>query len=466
MPSSQTRTAFVMAQVRSQIAARTYLPGTRLPSVRQQARLCNVSVSTVVEAYERLAADNLIVARPGAGFFVCGPVAPLDLTQHFSAKEREVDPLWISRQALTADPQLLKPGCGWLPSSWMYEDGVRKALRKATRAESSLLTDYASPYGHEDLRQFLQRRLAKTGVSAATDQIMLTESGTQAIDLLCRFLLQPGDCVLVDDPCYFNFHALLRAHPVKIIGVPYTPNGPDLVAFAQLIQTYSPRIYITNSGIHNPTGVSLTPFMTHQLLKIAEAAELVIIEDDIFADFETNPAPRIAAYDGLRNVIQIGSFSKTISASVRCGYIAARREWTDGLVDLKIATSFGGGQLAAMLLLNVLTGSGYRRHMESVRLRLAVAMQATLEKLAPLDILPWHKPQAGMFLWCQLPTGIDAAALSRACLKENIVLAPGNAFSESGTASAFLRFNVSQCNDERIFSVLERALKEPASLEL
>jgi hypothetical protein len=90
------------------------------------------------------------------------------------------------------------------------------------------------------------------------EQILLTESGTHAVDLLCRFLLKPGDCVLVDDPSYFNYHALLKAHQVQAIGVPYTHSGPDLEAFAQALQAHSPRLYITNSGLHNPTGAVLS----------------------------------------------------------------------------------------------------------------------------------------------------------------------------------------------------------------
>jgi DNA-binding transcriptional MocR family regulator len=88
---------------------------------------------------------------------------------------------------------------------------------------------------------------------------MLTESGTQAIDLICRFLLEPGDTVLVDDPCYFNFHALLKAHRVQVVGVPYTPSGPDVELFGAALQAHSSRLYITNSGIHNPTGAVLSP---------------------------------------------------------------------------------------------------------------------------------------------------------------------------------------------------------------
>src|SRR5690606_28271532 len=202
-------------------------------------------------------------------------------------------------------------------------------------------------------------------------------SGTQAIDLICRFLLEPGATVLVDDPCYFNFHALLKAHRVHAVGVPYTPNGPDLDAFATALQEHSPRLYITNSGIHNPTGAVLSPFVAHRLLNRADSSGLVIVCDDIFVDFETSPAPRLAAFDGLSRVIHIGSFSKTVSASLRCGYIAARADWVDSLADLKIATSMGGGQLASEVLLRTLIDSGYRKHMETVRTRLAQAREET-----------------------------------------------------------------------------------------
>ncbi|MGB6104794.1 MAG: PLP-dependent aminotransferase family protein [Pusillimonas sp.] len=449
-----------MAEILSRITARTYLPGTRLPSVRAQARTMKLSVSTVVEAYERLAAEGLITSRPGSGFYVTGPVAPLALAEIGPKLDREVDPLWVSRQSLETDATVLKPGCGWLPASLMYEAGMRRALRALARAGTAELTEYATPLGHPALRQFLARRMATTGIEAAPEQIMLTESGTQAIDLICRFLLEPGDTVLVDDPCYFNFHALLKAHRVRAVGVPYTPNGPDIAAFEIALREHSPRLYITNSGIHNPTGAVLSPVIAHRLLKLADNADLVIVEDDIFSDFEIDPAPRLAAFDGLSRVIQISSFSKTISASLRCGYIAARADWIEGLIDLKIATSFGGGRLAADIVLTALTDSGYRKHLEVLRLRLAEAMEKTLPRLEAIGIKPWLVPRAGMFLWCRLPQGIDAAAIARSCLKDNVVLAPGNAFSQSLSASDFLRFNVAQSMDDQVFNVLKRALSE------
>ncbi|TIP62025.1 aminotransferase class I/II-fold pyridoxal phosphate-dependent enzyme, partial [Mesorhizobium sp.] len=96
-------------------------------------------------------------------------------------------------------------------------------------------------------------------------------------------LLEPGDSVLVDDPCYFNFHALLRAHRAKVVGVPYTPSGPDIQLFAQALLEHRPRLYITNSALHNPTGAILSPVVAHRLLKLADQSDLTIIEDDIFA---------------------------------------------------------------------------------------------------------------------------------------------------------------------------------------
>ncbi|MQR02585.1 aminotransferase-like domain-containing protein [Glaciimonas soli] len=458
MTRSGTLIKRVMDEIQARITSRTYLPGTRLPSVRAQARALQLSVSTVVEAYERLAAEGIIVSRPGSGFYIAGPAAPLTLTEIGSKLDREVDPLWVSRQSLETDQTVLKPGCGWLPSTWMYEEGIRRALRAQARGNSLELTEYGSPLGHLPLRQFLSRRMATSGIEAGAEQIMLTESGTQSIDLVCRFFLEPGDTVLVDDPCYFNFHALLKAHRANVVGIPYTPHGPDLGVFEVALREHSPRLYITNSGIHNPTGATLSPVVAHRLLKLVDNSELVIVEDDIFADFENNPAPRLAAFDGLSRVIHIGSFSKTASAAVRCGYITARADWIESLTDLKVATTFGGGRLAAGIILHTLTDSGYRKHMEATRLRLAEQMDKTAARLQKLGIKPWLMPQAGMFLWCRLPEGIDAAAVARACLKEGVVIAPGNAFSQSLSAGDFVRFNVAQSTDERVFSVLAGAL--------
>ncbi|AQQ34415.1 PLP-dependent aminotransferase family protein [Burkholderia cenocepacia] len=462
---SRTRVETVMDTLRARIASRALMPGARVPSIRMMADALGVSKSTVVDAYERLASEGVLVARRGSGFYVSGHAPPLALAELGPRLDRELDPLWLSRQSLEAAPTSVKPGCGWLPSSWLPDESLRRALRAVSRDEADALTDYATPLGLPALRQQLAWRLAQHGVHAEPAQIMLTDGGTHALDLVCRLLLEPGDTVVLDDPCYFNFQALLRAHRARIVSVPFTPNGPDLVRFEQVLAEHRPRLYITNAALHNPTGATLAPPVAHRLLTLAAEHGLQIVEDDIFADFESTPAPRLAAFDGLSRVVSIGSFSKTLSAAIRCGYVAARPEWIDALVDLKLATSFGNAQIGANVVHRLLIDGTYRRHLDSLRARLADAMGETIRRLARAGLAIWTEPRGGLFVWAELPDGLDAARVARHALDHDVVLAPGNVFSASRSATSYLRFNVSRCKGPAVFDALARAMEATRVVE-
>jgi DNA-binding transcriptional MocR family regulator len=329
----------------------------------------------------------------------------------------------------------------------------------------SVLTDYGSTRGSLALRRILARRFAAEGIEVRADQILLTSSGTQAIDLICRLLLRPGDTVLVDDPCYFNFQALLRVHQARVVGVPYTPTGPDPAMFAQALAAHRPRLYITNSALHNPTGATLSSQTAHKVLTAAAAQDVTIVEDDIFADFEPEPSPRLAVLDGLSRVIRIGSFSKTLSASIRCGYIAGRPDWIDALVDLQVATSFGGlSPVTAALVATTLSDGSYRKHLDALHRRLSKARREAGSRLAGLGIQPWIVPRGGFYLWCSLPDRRDSAEVARAALREGVLLAPGDVFSVSRSTSEFMRFNVAQMVDPHVFDVLSRTLAQGGQL--
>ncbi|GEP09501.1 PLP-dependent aminotransferase family protein [Methylobacterium gnaphalii] len=454
-----SRVETVMAAIERRIEGRAMTAGTRLPSIRSFAEAMQVSKSTVVEAYDRLLAQGSIISRPGSGFYVAGKAQPLSLASIGPQLDREVDPLWIARQSLEASAETLVPGCGWMPSSWMPEDALCRALRHIARDRGEDLTSYDRPLGFAPLRQQLARRLTERGILAHPDQIVLTDSATAGLDLICRFLAEPGDTVLVDDPCYFNFHALLRAYRFKVVGVPFGADGPDLEAFEQALKEHKPRFYLTNSGLHNPTGASLAPATVHRVLRLAEAHDTLIVEDDIYADFELEPGPRFAGFDGLDRVIHIGGFSKTLSAAARIGVIAIRSDWVERLVDLKLAVSVGSGHLSAVLVHRLLTDGGYRHHLETMRNRLADARAVTLRRLAAAGLSVPYVPSAGMFLWARLPDGLDAAEVSRRALRRGVVLAPGNVFSLGQNAADHLRFNPAQCADKRVFDVLEQAME-------
>ncbi len=367
------------------------------------------------------------------------------------------------RQSLSAASGALLPGCGWLPDSWMAEEGIRKSLRLLARGPAEgALVGYSSPAGSEPLRRLIARRLFDQGVEAAPEQILLCDSGTHAIDLVLRFLIEPGDVVLLDDPCYFNFQALLRAHRAKAVGIPMTPSGPDIAAFAQAIADHRPRLYITNSAVHNPTGAALSASTAHRMLKLAEAHDIILIEDDIFADFEEEPAPRLAAFDGWS-----GSSAPAASQSrcrVRCGWAMSRRVRTGSPPSPICGSSTGvsGSALSAELVRTTLTDGSYRRHMERVRARLDQARHRVLHRLKGIGIAPWMEPAAGMFLWCRLPDGLDATEIARGGLEHNIILAPGNVFSLSQTAGSYFRFNAAMMESEQVFKYLARACRETA----
>jgi DNA-binding transcriptional MocR family regulator len=151
--SARTRVDVVMDALRERIASRSLMPGARVPSIRAMTETLGVSKSTVVEAYDRLVAEGAIVARRGSGFFVSGHAPPLALADLGPRLDRQVDPLWLTRQSLETGQKVLKPGCGWLPASWLPEDGVRRALRAVARDPHAALADYATPPGLPALRR-------------------------------------------------------------------------------------------------------------------------------------------------------------------------------------------------------------------------------------------------------------------------------------------------------------------------
>ena len=458
--SGATLVSTVMDNIHQRIHTRSLISGAKLPSIRNLAESMSVSKSTVVEAYDRLLASGVISARRGSGFFVAGHEPPLSIADLGPRLDRAIDPIWVMRQSLEASGAALRPGCGWLPRAWLPEAALRTNLRRLARHDQTQLLGYgAPPAGFTPMRQYLAARAAERGIAVTPEQIVLTDSGTHAIDLALRFLIKPGDVVLVDDPCYFNFTAMLRAHRAEIVSVPYTASGPDLESFARILTTHKPRLYVTNSAFHNPTGSIIKASAIHQILKLAEQHDLLIIEDDIFADFERQSAPRFAALDGLHRVIHLGSFSKTVSASIRCGYIAARAAWIDQIVDLKLATTFGSSPFAAELLHAFLANAVYRRHLRSMQDRLANAMGETVRRLTQAGLTLQSNPVGGMFVWAQLPDKLDAATIAQRALTQNVVLAPGNVFSVSQSCMSMLRFNASQSLTPRIYEVLKYAME-------
>ena len=462
--SARTRVGAVMADIRGRIASRRLVPGGRLPSVRDFAQALGVSKSTVVDAYERLVAEGAIASRPGSGFYVAGATRPLSLQSLRPDLDRAIDPLWMTRQNLTCGPAVLKPGWGLLPDTYMPDAAVQRALRDIARdPDPAGRLRYASPLGLAPLREQISLHLAARGVAAGPDAVLLTDSASHGLDLLLRFFIEPGETVLVDDPCYFNFLALLLSHRARVVSVPFGAEGVDLDALERVLAAERPRVYLTTAGPQNPTGATMSAAAAHRVLGLVERHDVTVIEDDCFADFEGEPSPRLAAADGLRRVVLVGGFSKTVSSAMRSGFILARADWVEGLIDLKLSTCHSGSHLSAHLTHRVLASGAYKRHAEALRGKLARDRALVLARLRACGLRPLLEPRAGMYLWAELPDGLDSAAVARFALQEDVLLAPGGVFSASRSAAGWLRFNAAACADPRVFAVLQRSIHQAAA---
>jgi DNA-binding transcriptional MocR family regulator len=459
----------VVAALRAVIASKTLLPGERLPSIRKLAAANRISPFTAVEAYDRLIAQGLITARPKSGFFVAGREAPLTLLARESTPGRTapeaVDPVWMMRQSLSLDDRVVHSACGWLPDSWLPEDGIRRALRGIAAMPGAQLLQYGHPLGYLPLRQQIRLRLAELDIAATTEAILLTDGASQAVDLVCRHLLQPGDAVLVDDPGYFNYHAVLRAHRVRALPVPMTGDGIDLTELERLAAAEHPKLYLANQAMQNPTGLSLAPGQAHRLLNLAQRYDFQIVEDDVFRDFQAVPTPRLAALDGgplngSGRVLHLGGFSKTISAALRVGFIAGPEETIRHLADLKLATTFGNNQGAAQVVHRLLEDGSYRKHVAALREKLRKATPPLRRRLEGLGLKLWTETEQGMFLWMELPKSApDAEILAARAISHGVVLAPGSVFSPSRQWTRFLRINIAQSIPARLTEVLAAEMK-------
>jgi DNA-binding transcriptional MocR family regulator len=447
--------------IRNLIDRRTLRAGARMPSIRSFAEEHNVSRFTVVQAYDRLVALGYIGSRQGSGFYV-SPRPQSHAEQESKRLDGAINVAWLLKNALEDRSSRTMPGAWWLPASWMEDTGIQKALRTLSLKHGEFFTAYGTPAGYQPLRELLQARLASIGVACETAQIVLTSGVTHAMDLITRYFVQPGDTVLVDDPGFFILFGGLKSFGAKIVGVPWNHDGPDIPAMEALIKEHSPRIYFTNTVLHNPSGVSISQSVAYRMLQLAEKYDMLLVEDDIYGDFHPAKVTRLATLDQLDRVIYVSSFSKTLSASLRVGYFACKKELAGNLCDMKLLTGLTTPEVSERIIYEVLSGGHYRKHMDKLRERLQEVRAATLARLEKIGFTAYIEPEGGMFIWTKLENERDMTKLTAAAAREGVMLAPGNVFRPHQEPSPWLRFNVAHCENETIFKVLAKLARKAA----
>lgn len=448
----------IVTSVKQLVEQRALRSGTRLPSIRDFAIQHGISRFTVVDAYDRLVALGYLLSRRGSGFYVAPLNKPEESVSQTSYLDRADDVLWLLHNTFRDVPDAIRPGCGWLPKDWLDEKVIQKSLNELSRKSGYFLTGYGDVRGYLPLRQQLsQKNLADSGIHAEAKQILMTNGASHGLDLVARLLIKPGDVVLVDDPGYYTLFGFLKSMGARIMGVPRLLNGPDVSSLQQLLQEHKPKLFFTNTVLHNPTGTSTSLAVAHQILQLAEKYGLYIVEDDIYGDFHPQNATRLAALDQLNRVIYVSSYSKTISASLRVGFIACQADLANRLLDLKLLTGLTSSEINQRVMHQILVEGRYRKHMEKVRSQLEVKRTQVIHALEECGLSIHAEPAGGMFVWAKLANGKNTAEIASEASKLNIMLAPGNLFRPYQEPSSWLRFNVAHCEDGKVFELLKNA---------
>ena len=483
---TQSLTEQLSARFGERIRNRLLAPGARLPSVRQCAQQHGVSPSTVVAAYDQLLAQGLVEARKNRGFFVREMVPALagppledggaDAAPAGSAPSHWSTTHWFTtRGAARGAPPVNatalirgmfhkisdkpQPGMGVFPADWLESTFMPAAVRKVTgtRALQDFSLQYGEPLGDAGLRRTLSKKLATLNVQAAPEQIITTVGATHALDIVSRTLLRPGDPVMVEEPGWAVEFARLAALGMHILPVPRRADGPDLEVMARYCEVHQPKLYVSVSVFHNPTGYCLSPGSAHRILQLANRYGFHVVEDDTYSHIAPEHATRLTALDGLQRTIYVSGFAKILAPNWRIGYLAAHPSLIEQLLDTKLLATLTTPALLEKALALCIEQGQLRRHAERIRTRLDAA-RARSVKLALGAGCSFAAEPVGLFGWVE--TGVDTDALSQRMLDEGYLLAPGALFHAERKPSTLMRINFATTQDAAFWKVFQRVVQK------
>jgi DNA-binding transcriptional MocR family regulator len=443
-------------QLRDQIRALVHngdlRPGERIPASRELATQLGVHRTTVANAYAELEAEGLINGHVGRGTFIRAAesaarrTAPLQRPEAVAgglrweslfADERGEE--FLSRLTQTRSHDaisfvLAKPCTQLFPV-----EELRKCSNAVWRREGIEILQMGASDGYPTLKQELVRLLRSEGYEASDENLLITDGGQQALDLVCKAFLRPGDTVLLENPMYPGALAIFTGARARILGVPVkTESGPgttpgvDVAAIEAVLMQNRVKMMVLTPDFHNPTGTTLPVAERRRLLEIAARYQVPIIEDHIYARLRSR-GERVSSLKQLDRsnlVIQVDSFSKIAFPGMRVGWIVAPSNVIERLRLVKQSTDLHTGHLAQSILAEYLRRGHLGRHLERTRKayssRLAALEQALTHHMPPGT--KWTRPEGGMCVWVELPPGFDSNELLIHTSERGVVFSPGRYF--------------------------------------
>ncbi|OXY96277.1 GntR family transcriptional regulator [Streptomyces diastatochromogenes] len=432
-----------------------YSPGGKLPSSRALVERFRVSPVTVSRALAQLAAEGLVVTRPGAGAFRARPHAVAAPAGDTSWQElalsadgasdlvpRTVDASGVTVSLTTPPPGVLEFSGGYPHPSLQPERAMAAALARAGRRPGA----WGRPplEGLPELREWFARGI---GGAVTAAEVLIAAGGQAALATALRALAPPGAPVLVESPTYPGMLALARAAGLRPIPVPVDPDGvrPDLLADA--FRATGARVFVCQPLFQNPTGAVLAPDRRAEVLRIARAAGAFVVEDDYvrrLVHADAGPLPRpLAADDPDGVVVHVGSLTKATSPSFRVAALAARGPVLERLRAIQVVDSFFVPRPLQEAALELVGSPAWPRHLRALSAELKTRRDTMTTELAlhlPELALP-HIPSGGYQLWLRLPDGADEAALTAAALRAGVALTPGRPYFSAEPPAGHLRLS-------------------------
>ena len=473
--------------LRQQIETEALMVGSRLPASRELAADLGVSRVTVINAIAELEAEGFVTSVQGSGAYVAdwrslveplvGETATSAVlsagvfpwpTWQTSIEQEAIVPLYSAHERqidACTHPDLIQFASG-MGSTEVFElDAFRRTFQAVLRRDGAEALGYGDTThgGYEPLRATIAQILSNGGIPTHAENVLITSGSQQAISLVAQLLVKPGETILVESPTYEGGLNLFLSMGTHVVGVPMDEDGMQMEALETALQTHRPKLIYTIPTFHNPTGTSLDTQRRRQLVALAQQYNVPIVEDDFVGElrYEGYAQPALKALDTDGSVIYVNTFSKALVPGLRLGYLVANGPVFEQLVILKRANDRSSSDMMQRALDAYITVGRYQAQLRKVgRIyrRRRNAMLAALEQFMPEGV-SWQRPFGGLFLWLQLPDGMNAAELLPLALQEGVAFVPGSAFFVDKRPFSALRLNFTVHEPEIIEDGIERLAK-------
>jgi len=427
----------------------TLRPGDRLPSVRALSDNRSVSPSTVLRAYEILEADGLIEARSRSGYYVAPRAKPTDAPSVSNPKSSStrlaVSDLVFETLEASRNRKVVPLGSAFPSPALFPWTKLARFLGSAARHMDPWNTVQSLPPGSADLRRQIARRYLKHGMAIGIEEIIITAGALEALNLALQTVTRPGDTVAIEAPTFYGCLQAVERLGLHAVEIPTHPtDGVDLAALDKALDKYSIRACWLMTTLHHPTGAIVPDERKRELVKLLARHDVVLIEDDAYAELQFSAAPSLPAkaFDKRGLVLHCGSFSKCLAPGYRLGWVAAGR-FAGDVARRKIESSLATSLPVQLAIADTLAHGGYDSHLARLRGQLGSQQAAALASLSRHFPAGYRlaRPAGGYFLWIECAANVDSRDLHRLALGSGIGIAPGPIFSARQQFGNFIRIN-------------------------